>query len=178
MEIIVKSINSSRNYNAIAGETVNDLINNEAILEFFGAEASDILDSLEKVNDMVITDGARSIIANSALQEGMVLEFDLESEEAEPAVSNAAATQGVVTVHTSGGLQSSIVPITVGVSTVHDAIYNDIVRARSGMTDTQLSNCVITLNEDDITSAAASSKVLASGDVITLTARSASTKGC
>lgn len=178
MEVIIKSQNATRNFNFNEGTTLEQLINHDSVQEFFGAEPADIKESLTEIDGAAVSDAVKPYIISAALRDGMTVTFDLESEESDaPAAAEAASEDGVVTVYTSGGLQTSIVQIKVGVTTVRDAVYNDTVRARSGMTDTQLSNCVVTLNEEELTPAMVNSKTLSSGDVITLTARSASTKG-
>lgn len=180
MEVIIKSTNATRNFSFDNGTTLEQLIAHDSVQEFFGAEPSEIQESLVEIDGAAIAEAVKPYIISAALRDGMELTFDLESEENdehndETAQSNE--TEGIVTVYTSGGLQNTIVNISVGVTTVREAIYNNNVRARSGMTDAQLSNCVVTLNDEELTSAMVNTKTLASGDVITLTARSASTKG-
>lgn len=179
MEVIIKSQNATRNFNFNEGTTLEQLINHDSVQEFFGAEPAEIKESLIEIDGAAVSDAVKPYIISAALRDGMTVTFDLESEESDApeATAENASEDGVVTVYTSGGLQTSIVQIKVGVTTVRDAVYNDTVRARSGMTDTQLSNCVVTLNDEELTPALVNAKTLASGDIITLTARSASTKG-
>lgn len=180
MEVIINSINATRNFNFNEGTTLEELTRHDSVQEFFGAEPAEIQESLTEIDGAAISDAVKPYIISAALRDGMTLDFDLESEESDEAEEHNDASNtedGVVTVYTSGGLQNTIVQIKVGVTTAREAIYCDTVRARSGMTDTQLSNCVVTLNDEELTPALVNTKTLASGDVITLTARSASTKG-
>lgn len=178
MEVIIKSQNATRNFNFNEGTTLEQLINHDSVQEFFGAEPSEIKESLTEIDGAAISDAVKPYIISAALRDGMTVTFDLESEESDaPEAAESASEDGVVTVYTSGGMQNSIVQIKVGVTTVRDAVYNDTVRARSGMTDTQLSNCVVTLNDEELTPAMVNTKTLSSGDIIILTARGASVKG-
>lgn len=196
MEITINALyNNSRIFNADNEVvTIADLCAHASVVEWFEAEPADIKDSLMSVHSDIInapsiTDSNFETIINLPLMDGMTLNFDMEAKEVQEEATdetennpeNAIPTrgeEGIVTVYTSGGLQSTIVHITVGVTTVHEAIFNDTVRARSGMTDTQLSSCNINLNEVQVQPGELSTRVLASGDTITLHPRSASTKGC
>ena len=84
---------------------------------------------------------------------------------------------GIVKVTTNGGMVSTNVEIIDGKTTVQDAIYSQLVQARSGMDETAISNCMILLDGDTVTPNHIATRVLHSGDTIDLTPRFAASKG-
>lgn len=86
-------------------------------------------------------------------------------------------TEGIITISLSGGLHIIHMRITNGVTTVHNAVYSTDVRTRSGMTDTQISNCAIEYNGFKMDERAMRGKTVYNGDVITMVAHVASDKG-
>ena len=178
------------------GTTLTELCDLRAVKEFFDIyESNDIAEELYTMNGNAIPAFLRSTVISSLVEDGATYGFDLdavgsydededdedegEDEEVGATVPEAIANmgrRGVVTVETSAGLQSTNIAITIGETTVHEAIYTDAVKARSGMTDAQLSSCIIVLNEDEISQDESHDKTLTGGDVICLNNRAVSTK--
>ena len=122
--------------------TIRDVCADPAVLAFFGVEqASQVADAIDELNGNEITDGIRSLILDSAVQDDMTVSVDLEADEepeADEDTQNGTDAQqnggyGVCSVLIGGGLQSVNLEIELGRTTVQDVIHNDRVRARSGM---------------------------------------------
>jgi len=190
--------NNALNLEVSNGTLVMDLCARGDVREFFDIYDTDELKAaFEKLNGEQIPSFLRSTILGALVEDGATYHFGLESvdededdyededeESATPPVAPAVPEadrdiprRGMVTVETSAGLQSTNVAIDVGVTTVHEAIYNDAVRARSGMTDAQLSSCVIMIGEDEVSQEEAHERVLNSGELISLNIRVASKGG-
>lgn len=101
-----------------------------------------------------------------------------EDEDEDSAPEVVMGREGVVTVYTSGGLQQTHISVINGETTLHNTIYNERVRARSGMTDTQLSNCIVLKNDVEVKASALKTTKVQDGDSIVLSPRVAHTKGC
>lgn len=115
-----------------------------------------------------------------------VFDDDDDTDNQDNAAQAAAAPQetlagdvrhGIVKVTTNGGMVSTNVEIIDGKTTVQDAIYSELVQARSGMDETAISNCMILLDGDTVTPNHIATRVLHSGDTIDLTPRFAASKG-
>ena len=91
--------------------------------------------------------------------------------------NNAQTGVGVCSVLIGGGLQSVNLEIELGRTTVQDVIHNDRVRARSGMTDAQLSSCSVFINNVEITANAIPQRLVNNNETIVLSPRAAHTKG-
>lgn len=171
--------------------TIKDICNRADVLEFFGMDEGEediVMGSISSINDTHIDEALRAFVVDSTVVADGRYTFDLEAEdedededdyptEDEPAVNtDTIGNRGVVAVETSAGLQSTNIAIIIGESTVHDAIYTDQVMARSGMTQVQLSSCVIMLNDEEVTQEDSHTKTLNNGDVISLNNRAVSTK--
>lgn len=185
------------NNNALHLEVFNDtlvreLCERDGVQEFFDTyDTEELKAALEKLNGEQIPSFLRSTILGALVEDGATYHFGLESadedeyEESDtppvapvvPEEDRDIPRRGMVMVETSAGLQSTNVAIDVGVTTVHEAIYNDAVRARSGMTDAQLSSCVIMMGEDEVSQEEAHERVLNSGELISLNIRVASKGG-
>lgn len=187
------------NNNALHLEAFNDtlvreLCERDGVQEFFNIyDAEELKAAFEKLNGEPIPSFLRSTVLGALVEDGATYHFGLESadedadEDEESGTPPAAPAvpeedrdiprRGMVMVETSAGLQSTNVAIDVGVTTVHEAIYNDAVRARSGMTDAQLSSCVIMIGEDEVSQEEAHERVLNSGELISLNIRVASKGG-
>lgn len=176
-EIIINACNgASRTFAAEDDATLREILAHDDVLAFFEADYDDIAANLEAFNGVGIQDGIRDMILNSQPETDTEVDIDLEGTDDEEAENSAEeGTPGRVTVNTSGGLQSTVIDIVNGVTTVREAVYNDAVRARSGMNDTQLSSCVIVLNGDTVNNP--ESVRLHDNDTIVLNPRAASTKG-
>lgn len=99
-------------------------------------------------------------------------------EAAAPQEATAGPVRhGIVKVMTNGGMVGTNVEIIDGVTTVQEAIYSDLVKARSGMDETAISNCMVLLDGDTINANHLATRVLHSGDTIDLTPRFAASKG-
>ena len=178
-EIIINSANAQRTFAAEDDATLNEILDHDDVKAFFDADFEDIAENLVGLNDNEITDGIRGMILGASPENGAEVDIAMESVEVEDVRGNGGeeGTPGRVTVNTSGGLQSTVIDITNGVTTLYQAIYNDTVRARSGMNDTQLSSCVVVLNGDAVCAGALETTRLHDNDTITLNARAASIKG-
>lgn len=166
--------------------TIRDVCADPAVLAFFGVEqASQVADAIDELNGNEITDGIRSLILDSAVQDDMTVSVDLDADEEpeadEGAQNGEAAPQnggyGVCSVLIGGGLQSVNLEIELGRTTVQDVIHNDRVRARSGMTDAQLSSCSVFINNVEITANAIPQRLVNNNETIVLSPRAAHTKG-
>ena len=165
--------------------TVRDVCSDPAVLAFFNVEQADaVAEAIDELNGNEITDGIRSIILDSAVQDDMTISIDLEAD-AEPedgadqqdGANNAQTGVGVCSVLIGGGLQSVNLEIELGRTTVQDVIHNDRVRARSGMTDAQLSSCSVFINNVEITANAIPQRLVNNNETIVLSPRAAHTKG-
>jgi hypothetical protein len=169
-----------------------DILAFDSVIEFFCAEnAQQVIDHLVEVNGNAVNDSNKSIFLTCLLSNGFSVTVDLESIDEDTEDQNAAAEncaedtpaaapsplEGFVLVRTSGGLQETRVVIKIGETTIKDAIYNDNVRARSGMTDAQLSNCTVALNGVAVTDNLLAVKTLQNGDVLMLNVKGAHDKG-
>lgn len=164
--------------------TVRDVVTNDAILNAFGADTS-VADDLISIDDSDIVDAFRdAIIDGTRAHDGMELSFNLEfvhhEAEAEVEENNGEAvanTPGRITVYVAGGMRHTDIDIVNGVTTMYECVYNDAVRSLSGMNDTQLSSCAITLNDVEVMPDMLVAKTVKNGDYISMTMRAAHTKG-
>lgn len=169
-----------------------DILAFDSVIDFFCAEsAQQVIDHLVEINGNAVNDSNKSLFLTCLLSNGFSVTVDLESvdEDTEDQSDAAAATteeapadspiplEGFVLVRTSGGLQETRVVIKIGETTIKDAIYNDNVRARSGMTDAQLSNCTVALNGVAVADNLLAVKTLQNGDVLMLNVKGAHDKG-
>lgn len=167
--------------------TIRDVCADPAVLAFFGVEqASQVAEAIDELNGNEITDGIRSLILDSAVQDDMTVSVDLEAngedDDDDDAEQNGTAAPqnggyGVCSVLIGGGLQSVNLEIELGRTTVQDVIHNDRVRARSGMTDAQLSSCSVFINNVEITANAIPQRLVNNNETIVLSPRAAHTKG-
>lgn len=184
--------NNTLNLEVSNGTIVADLCEIDEVQEFFDIhDTEELKAAFEQLNGEQIPSSLRSTILGALVEDGATYHFGLESADEEedeesgtppvapvvPEEDRDIPRRGMVTVETSAGLQSTNVAIDVGVTTVHEAIYNDAVRARSGMTDAQLSSCVIMIGEDEVSQEEAHERVLNSGELISLNIRVASKGG-
>lgn len=178
-EITINGINGSSMQFAVEdNSTIADVCAHQTVCEFFDEDADTIKDSLIEMNEGDVS-RFRATVLTARPNDGDVLLFDLDGQvsDADEDADAEGGEPGIVVVATSGGLQTTNVAIICGRTTVHDAIYRDEVRARSGMSDAQLSNCNIILNDEPISESASHDRTLKNGDTITLSARAASSKG-
>lgn len=140
-----------------------------------------------------MSEGFKKAILNAVLEDEAIINIDYyaaenddgdydededaDDEEEAPRRATGEIRHGIVKVTTNGGMVSTNVEIEDGKSTVQDAIYSDIVQARSAMDETAISNCSVVLNGDVINANNIATRVLHSGDTIDLTPRFAATKG-
>lgn len=191
--VTIYDVNNNALHLEVFNDTlVRDLCERDGVQEFFDTyDTEELKAAFEKLNGEQIPSFLRSTILGALVEDGATYHFGLESadededEESDtppvapvvPEEDRDIPRRGMVTVETSAGLQSTNVAIDVGVTTVHEAIYNDAVRARSGMTDAQLSSCVIMIGEDEVSQEEAHERVLNSGELISLNIRVASKGG-
>ena len=161
--------------------TIKDVCAYEAVCDFFDCDVEGIAESLIEVNGNEVSDGIRNIMLNSAVEndEDLVFDIDDDKEEATDAAQNEGAQTGagICTVYLSGGLQTVNLDITVGQTTLNDVVHNDVVRARSGMSDAQLTSCTVFVNNEEVPAAAVAQRLVRDGDQITLSARPVHQKG-
>lgn len=178
-EITINGINGSSIQFAVEdNSTIAEVCAHQTVCEFFDEDADTIKDNLIEMNEGDVS-RFRATVLTARPNDGDVLLFDLDGQVSNDGEDEDAegGEPGIVVVATSGGLQTTNVAIICGRTTVHDAIYRDEVRARSGMSDAQLSNCNIILNDETISESASHDRTLRNGDTITLSARAASSKG-
>lgn len=163
--------------------TLVDVFGMDAVQDFLGQDADNICEAVEEINGTAVPDAFRSTLLNAAITEDMVVAVDIdvaaeEDEGDQNQVESEVGAPGVATVYTSGGLQATNIEITCGVTSLRDAIYNDCVRSRSGMSDAQLSNCDIMVNDGVVAADALDRVVCNNGDRIVLSIRTCHSKGC
>lgn len=186
--------------------TLADVLRMEDVLVFFGVdptnadEADAVINHVIAIDDTELPGAFRAAVLGSAAANNQVVDIDLdgrveenevddeESDEEEDEEEGAdedtgsdrgeIGSQGTVTVFTSGGLQATNIQIVVGTTSVRSAIFNDSVRARSGMTDTMLSNCDVLVNDEPVCATRLGDVKCWNGDSIVLSIRTAHSKGC
>lgn len=163
--------------------TLVDVFGMDAVQDFLGQDVDNICEAVEEINGTAVPDAFRSMLLNAAITENMVVAVDIdvtpeEDEGAQNEVESEVGAPGVATVYTSGGLQATNIEITCGVTSLRDAIYNDCVRSRSGMSDAQLSNCDIMVNDSVVSADSLDIVKCNNGDRIVLSIRTCHSKGC
>jgi hypothetical protein len=180
-------------FSALQGETFAQVLGHDDVQAWFEAspdyEAGDnILDSIVEINDADVEGNAAVIemLLRAAVQDGDSITFDFVAATAaadeglDNAINGGAAasgSEGVVIVSISGGLQTARINITNGVATIRDVIFNDTVRARSGMSDTQLREATVMYKGQLISYNQMDSVRVNDADIIELAPRVAATKG-
>ena len=179
-------------FSANAGETFADVLGHQDVRDWFEAspdyEAGDsITNCIVEINDADVegNDAVIDMLLRAAVQDGDSITFDFEAataaadEDLDNAINgaNASGAEGVVIVSISGGLQTARVNITNGVSTIRDVLFNDTVRARSGMTDTQLREASVLYKGQLISYNQMDAIRVNDADIIDLAPRVAATKG-
>ena len=135
------------------GETFEQILEHDDVQEWFDNSDADCDDEI--VNCISSINGA-----------------DVEGNGA-----TAAGASGVVIVSIAGGLQTARINITNGTTTLRDVIFNDTVRARSGMSDAQLSEATIQYKGTCYSGQQLSNVHVNDADIIELAPRVAATKG-
>ena len=196
MSITVNFFDANENltsFIANEGETFQDVLNHQDVQDWFEAADKEYGDEIEDY--IVEIDGADvednstiiNIMLRATVQDGSSITFDFianteEDEDLNEAINReggaaASGASGVVIVSISGGLQTARIDITNGVTTLRDVIFNDTVRARSGMTDAQLREATV-LYQGQLKSGAELDCVRVNdADIVELSPRVASTKG-
>lgn len=176
------------------GETFNDILNHEDVQEWFNNSDADcddeIFDCISTINgaDVEGNDAVIDIMLRATAQDGDEISFTFtadneENEDLDDAINRegngatAAGASGVVIVSIAGGLQTARINITNGTTTLRDVIFNDTVRARSGMTDAQLSEATVQLHGTCYSGNQLSSVYVNDADIVELAPRVAATKG-
>jgi len=193
--ITINLFDSNDNMTAFAvtaGKTFAEVLNDQDIQNWFEAspdyeDGDDIRDSIVEINDADVegNDAVIDMLLRAAVQDGDSITFDFEAATAEEdedldnAVNgaNVSGAEGVVIVSISGGLQTARVNITNGVSTIRDVLFNDTVRARSGMSDTQLREASVLYKGQLISYNQLDSIRVNDADIVELAPRVAATKG-
>ena len=167
--------------------TLVDVFGMDAVQEFLGVGVEDICEAVEELNGTAVPDAFRATLLGAAITDDMTVTVDIDidtneeegaDDEEEHGADSAVGTPGVATVYTSGGLQATNIEITCGVTSLRDAIYNDCVRSRSGMSDAQISNCDIMVNDSVVPADKLDLVKCNNGDRIVLSIRSCHSKGC
>ena len=175
------------------GETFNDILNHEDVQAWFDNSDADPEDSIEEcissINgaDVGGNEAVIDLMLRATAQDGdeIVFDFEVENEENETldnainreGAAAAAGASGVVIVSISGGLQTARINITNGTTTLHDVIFNDTVRARSGMSDSQLAQATIQYHGTCYSGDSLYNVRVNDADIIELAPRVAATKG-
>ena len=179
-------------FSANAGETFADVLGHQDVQDWFEASpdyepGDDITDSIVEINDADVegNDAVIDMLLRAAVQDGDSITFDFEAATANTdadlndAINGAGASgaEGVVIVSISGGLQTARINITNGVSTIREVLFNDTVRARSGMSDAQLREASVLYKGQLISYNMMDSVRVNDADIIELAPRVAATKG-
>lgn len=192
----IKIVDSNENSRILVIEdnaTLFDICRSGFLFDLFETDVDDICDSIEQMNGMYIPNDTafRSRTFECVPAEDTELVFSLEfaqcdvndeEEESEESAESTSVSEpqhlpGVVLVLTSGGLRSTAVNIISGETTISQAIHDPAVLQRSGMTEAQLSNQNVLLNNESIAANFVDTKTLKDGDTITLSPRFAHDKG-
>ena len=164
--------------------TVADVCEMPEVLEFFVIADEDdradaVKSNLAELNGTEVPEGLRNIVLNSAVSDGDVLKFDLEGEEAVEEEEKATEEHktGNVKIYVDGGLSSVDINITEGVTTLANAIYNDVVRHKLGdIDDARLSGYMAMVNGDAVAQPNWADRKLRIGDEIMLNASASYSK--
>ena len=175
------------------GETFNDILNHEDVQEWFDNSDADpdmdITEYISTINgaDVEGNDAVIDVMLRATAQDGDEISFTFEidndeNEELDDVLNReggaaASGASGVVIVSIAGGLQTARINIVNGTTTLRDVIFNDTVRARSGMSDAQLSEATIQYKGTCYTGSALSSVHVNDADIVELAPRVAATKG-
>ena len=175
------------------GETFNDILNHDDVQEWFDNSDADcddeIVDCISSINgaDVEGNDAVIDIMLRATAQDGDEITFTFtadneENEDLDHAINRegngaAAGASGVVIVSIAGGLQTARINITNGTTTLRDVIFNDTVRARSGMSDAQLSEATIQYHGTCYSGNQLSNVYVNDADIVELAPRVAATKG-
>ena len=181
------------NFIANEGETFRDVLNHEDVQEWFDAAdkeyGDDILDYITEIDGADVSDNEAviNIMLRATVQDGSSISFDFiadteDDEELDDAINReggaaASGASGVVIVSINGGLQTARIDIINGTTTLRDVIFNDTVRARSGMSDAQLREATIMYKGQVKVGCELDSVRVNDADIIDLSPRVASTKG-
>ena len=177
-------------FSANAGETFADVLGHQDVQDWFEAspdyEAGDsITDCIVEINDADVegNDAVIDMLLRAAVQDGDSITFDFEAPTAntdanlDNAINGTSGAEGVVIVSISGDLQTARINITNGVSTIREVLFNDTVRARSGMSDAQLREASVLYKGQLISYNMMDSVRVNDADIIELAPRVAATKG-
>lgn len=175
---------------AEAGETLAQILEHQDVIDYFensdAEPGTDIEDYIVEINDADVEDNPTVIrmLLRAAVQNGDSISFAFEAgrddaEQLDNAVNgnDAAGAEGVVIVSIAGGLQTARINITNGVTTLQAVIFNDTVRARSGMTDTQLRDATVSYKGRIVSYNEMSAIRVSDADIVELAPRVAATKG-
>ena len=176
-QINVITNNGSRIVRVDDDANVEAILTSQEVQQWIDEDAEDILESFAEYNGIEVSPAIHDALLSACPGDNDTITLDIDSNEDEGGNEAGTGAPGRVTVCTSGGLQSTVIDIMDGETTLRAAIYNDRVRGRSGMTDTQLSACSVMLNGNDVPANALENTILHDGDTITLNARAASIKG-
>lgn len=175
------------------GETFADILNHDDVQEWFDSSDADpdmdITEYISTINgaDVEGNDAVIDVMLRATAQDGdeISFTFEIDNEENEDLddVLNrengaaASGASGVVIVSIAGGLQTARINITNGTTTLRDVIFNDTVRARSGMSDAQLNEATIQYHGVCYSGNQLSGVRVNDADIVELAPRVAATKG-
>ena len=175
------------------GETFNDILNHADVQEWFDNSDADpdmdITEYISTINgaDVEGNDAVIDVMLRATAQDGDEISFTFEidndeNEDLDDILNRengaaASGASGVVIVSIAGGLQTARINIINGTTTLRDVIFNDTVRARSGMSDAQLSEATIQYKGTCYTGSQLSNVRVNDADIVELAPRVAATKG-
>ena len=177
---IISTVNeATRTFVASEDETLRSVLTHDDVKAFFDTDAEEILDSLNSYNGTAVSnDRIAAIFLDAQVEDGDQVEIDLEGEESETDGDGPEDEEGgIATVFSNGGIQQTEIHITPGM-TISDAIYSEAVRQRAGMTDAQLSNNKVYVNNEEVPACRLTERKVKNGDEIVLSPRAAHEKGC
>ena len=176
------------------GETFEQILGHDDVQEWFDNSDADcddeIVNCISSINgaDVEGNDTVIEIMLRATAQNDDEISFNFvvdndENEDFDATINRegngatAAGASGVVIVSIAGGLQTARINITNGTTTLRDVIFNDTVRARSGMSDAQLSEATIQYKGTCYSGQQLSNVHVNDADIIELAPRVAATKG-
>lgn len=175
---------------AQSGETFAQVLEHNDVKAWFESSneyepGDDIKEYIIDINGADVAGNADVIelLLRAQVQDDDCISFDFtvdsDDEELDNAVNGgeASGAEGVVIVSIAGGLQTARINVTNNVTTIRSVIFNDAVRARSGMSDAQLREATVIYKGRLLSNNDMDSIRVADADIIELSPRVAATKG-
>lgn len=162
-------------------------------LEGFDYEDSmnELWSSITKIDGSPVTQELMSLMKNTAVPEGCVIEFNLELDEEEEAAAEDAADNsetssdanrtvglpGMITVSAGGGAFVKQVPVVNGTTTIQQVMHDQRTLAFFGFTASSMASLRVYKNDAEVFSGTESADVLSDGDRLNIVPKVAGKDG-